>query len=354
MTKKNKWILALLTLGGIGTYLLSKTKSVVSMIKFLTITPRINGKPKFSLSKLTLPFACDIANRTDQSLQFSISALVVRYKGDEVAFNYPTSTSVVDIKPHAVSTLEGLDVSIGYLKLVQIGGDAINAALIDCQFDKFLSDIELEIVAKVNDAVIFNFTVHLGKTKDITIDGNKASVAGLGLVANRARQILPLSDYSMYIPTKDKLQNRDLIVIPNGSVDDTVTLMGEVAKKYAWQTADLAKYLLKDTLIDTLRSIWTFVYTHIQYVPDSRTTEQVRTPLRTLYDQKGDCDCYATLIASILHNLHIPYHFRIAAYEAGRYQHVYIVVPHNNQMLVIDPVLDSCFAEKKPTKFKDF
>lgn len=353
MTKKQNWIIALLALGGLGTYLWSKTSSVVDMIKLLTFTPRINGKPKFSLSQLTLPFACDIANRTEQRYTLSISAIFVKYKGNTVATTYPTATSV-DIKPHAVSTLEGLDVSVGYLKLVQIGGDAINAALIDCKFDNFLSDIELDIAAKINDAIIFNFTVPLGKSKEVTIDKNTASVNGLGLVAANERRISPLSDYSMYIPTKDKLLNRDLIVIPNGSVDDTVSLMGEVARQYSWQTADLAKYLQKKSLIDTLRNIWTFVYTHIQYVPDSRTTEQVRTPLRTLFDQKGDCDCYATLIASILHNLHIPYKFRIAAYEAGRYQHVYIVVPYNNQMLVIDPVLDKCFAEKKPTKFKDF
>ena len=84
--------------------------------------------------------------------------------------------------------------------------------------------------------------------------------------------------------------------------------------------------------------------------------EQVRRPLRTLYDQKGDCDCYATLIGAMLKNMGIDFRFRIAAYSAGRYQHVYVVVPSNDSptgYYVVDPVLDQCFAEKAPSKFFD-
>lgn len=129
--------------------------------------------------------------------------------------------------------------------------------------------------------------------------------------------------------------------------------MREVAERYKSDTATLAQRLNKDGLKETLQNIWNFVYTYIQYVPDSRVREQVRRPLRTLYDQQGDCDCYATLIASMLINLNIPYHFRIAAYSAGRYQHVYVVVPHDGGYYVVDPVLDKCFAEKTPSKFFD-
>ena len=77
--------------------------------------------------------------------------------------------------------------------------------------------------------------------------------------------------------------------------------------------------------------------------------EQVRRPLRTLYDQKGDCDCFATLIGSILENLGIKYKFRVAAYQRG-WQHDYVIVPYENGYYTVDPVLDQCFAEKKPTR----
>ena len=83
--------------------------------------------------------------------------------------------------------------------------------------------------------------------------------------------------------------------------------------------------------------------------------EQVRRPLRTLYDQKGDCDCYATLIGSMLYNLGIPFKFRIAEYaNKGYYQHVYVIVPYSGGYFTVDPVLDNFNQEKPTTNHKDF
>ncbi len=182
-----------------------------------------------------------------------------------------------------------------------------------------------------------------------------AAVSGLGLVAASQRKIRDISDYIAYIPPRENLKYNDHIVHPDGTVRDTGELMRAVVEKYYTDVTQLAKHLKRDTLKDTLQSIWDFVYTHIQYVPDSRVREQVRRPLRTLYDQKGDCDCFATLIGALLRNLDIEFKFRIAAYSAGRYQHVYVVVPleSTDQYWVVDPVLDKCFAEKPTSKFFD-
>jgi hypothetical protein len=90
-------------------------------------------------------------------------------------------------------------------------------------------------------------------------------------------------------------------------------------------------------------------------VPDDRFIEQVRRPLRCLYDKKGDCDCYATLIGSMLENLNIPYKFRIAAYNGNEnYQHVYVIVPNGTGYYTCDPVVDRFNYEKPPSKTKDF
>ena len=186
-------------------------------------------------------------------------------------------------------------------------------------------------------------------------DTPTAAVSGLGLVAASQRKIRDISDYISYIPPRENLKYNDHIVHPDGTVRDTGELMRAVVEKYYTDVTQLATHLKRDTLKDTLQSIWDFVYTHIQYVPDSRVREQVRRPLRTLYDQKGDCDCFATLIGALLRNLDIEFKFRIAAYSAGRYQHVYVVVPleSTDQYWVVDPVLDKCFAEKPTSKFFD-
>lgn len=185
------------------------------------------------------------------------------------------------------------------------------------------------------------------------IAATKTSVSGLGLVANSKRKIKDIGDYIAYIPGKENLNNKDLVVIADGNAQDTANLMHKVVDKYYTDVTTLANRLKQDTLKDTLQNIWNFVYTHIDYVPDSRVREQVRRPLRTLYDQKGDCDCYATLIGSLLKNLGIGFRFRIAAYSAGVYQHVYVVVPYDGGYYTVDPVLDECFAEKTPSKFFD-
>ena len=174
----------------------------------------------------------------------------------------------------------------------------------------------------------------------------------MGLCAASLRKIGSINDYIAYLPSIDKLEHEDKIVKANGTVQDTAAIMHAVVDKYKDDTKQLANWLKRSNLKDTLQSIFNFVYGYIQYVPDSRVVEQVRRPLRTLYDQKGDCDCYATLIASILTNLGIDYEFRIAAYERD-WQHVYIIVPHSSGYYVVDPVLDKCFAEKKFSKNLD-
>lgn len=195
-------------------------------------------------------------------------------------------------------------------------------------------------------------------SKSVTVDKGKATVHGLGLVARTDRKILPLSDYEHLIPSKRLLQHKDPIVL-YGTTGETAVLIRNIAKQHKWHTADLAKSLRSKDLDSTLSNIYHFVYNHIAYVRDSSQREQVRTPLRTLYDQKGDCDCYATLIASILENLKIPYRVRLAGYHNRDYfQHVYIVVPSREEKergyYVIDPVVEGYNNEEPYTMVKDY
>jgi transglutaminase-like putative cysteine protease len=131
--------------------------------------------------------------------------------------------------------------------------------------------------------------------------------------------------------------------------------MHRIVSEHSSDTKKLAQKLKAANLRDTLRNIWNFVYTYIQYEPDSKLFEQLRRPLRTLHDQKGDCDCYAILIGSVLTNLNIPYSFRVAEYEnRGFFQHVYVVVPNGGGYITVDPVVEKFDYEKPFTKKKDF
>lgn len=133
------------------------------------------------------------------------------------------------------------------------------------------------------------------------------------------------------------------------SVYDTLKEIEFIAQNRSYQTEKLANYLRANNLENTLSNIFDFLYTHVQYVQDSDTAEQVRTPLRLLADQQGDCDCYTAFIACVLTNLGVPFYLKMTDYgmtddfgQAVGYQHVYIAVPQQGRKdYIVDVVLDN-------------
>lgn len=358
----NNTVKIALTLSGLAalTFGMIKIFQLQNFAKLLTISPKLDGglqNFQVTLTEIKIPLAIDFGNRTDQSMTVQVNAVDVYYKGSKVATTKPSSNSVT-IKANSTNSLKGLKLMVSTLSLISVVGDAVNIILSKGDYASLLNDISLDVTCTYNNSVVFSIDkIKLGDSRDVNAATGKSDTAvkGLGLTAASLRNIKPFSHYEMYIPPKTALKHRDLVMIPDGSVEDTVYLMKDIAKKYKADTSFLAKKLAKPTIEETLQSIFDFVYNYIQYVPDSPLTEQVRRPLRTLWDRKGDCDCYSVLIGSMLHNLKIPFKFRIAAYNGkANYQHVYVIVPYNGKTLVCDPVVDSCFYEKPPSKHKDF
>lgn len=231
--------------------------------------------------------------------------------------------------------------------------DLENAGVDKFSAFKSYGDKALEIASKLS--ISANLEANLANMQ-VNIDLHKIALNGLGLVAKSKRVISPKKDYLHLISGIGSLENTNPIITTDGDVDRTLKEMSKIVKKYKGDTAKLAKALKGNTLNQTLKNIFDFVYKYIQYIPDHRYTEQLRRPLRTLHDQKGDCDCYSILIASILENLGIDYRFRVTAYsDPDRFQHVYIIVPtKNGRYYTVDPVLDNYNEEKDYSNKKDY
>lgn len=138
-------------------------------------------------------------------------------------------------------------------------------------------------------------------------------------------------------------------------VSDTVAFIQKVIRTTTDHTRDLAPRLRGRNLRETCRKVWEYVFDHIEYEKDAPGIEQVRSPARTLHEQKGDCDCMATLIGSILSNLNTPFRLRVTKYR-GRsyYQHIYVVVPEKSGgYITIDPVVEWFDYEEPFTAKKD-
>jgi hypothetical protein len=328
--------------------LLRKAKSAVDFYRGLSVTPRLDNSKKISYqsSSLNVPLAIDFENRSSVEMTIAIPNIQIYYQGEQVGQVSPNSKAV-KIKQYATSTLSGIVLNLPLLNLISVAGQIISSLITEGSYNRILNDITMRIQLLINNKYNVPVSARMGEKMDVE--------SGIGLIPYSQRKIKPLSDYAAYLPPKTQLKRTDPVLIPDGTVEDTVRLMHQIVRETANDTKMLAQRLRRNTLKETLQAIFDFVYTHIAYEKDSIFQEQVRRPLRTLYDQKGDCDCYATLIGSILYNMEVPFKFRIAEYaNRGYFQHVYVIVPHTDGYFVVDPVLDNFNQEKPTTKHKDF
>lgn len=173
-------------------------------------------------------------------------------------------------------------------------------------------------------------------------------------ITSGKRRIQTGIQYDNLFPIPDK---QDRIIIEDGEVNDTVTLMSKVVWKYLDDTKRLATLLKKDNLEATCRAIWDFIYTNIQYQLDKRGLEQLRRPARSWYERKTgvDCDCMSIFASSVLTNLGIPHSFRVTRYSSDYWQHVYVIVPQKSgKNLVVDGVVSEFNYEKAYADKMDF
>jgi hypothetical protein len=180
-------------------------------------------------------------------------------------------------------------------------------------------------------------------------------ISGFGLVASHRRNIRPGTEYDKYFPTNTLGTDPYLEDAP--TVFGTLDHIENIVAKTLSDTKRIAPVLKGNTLLETCNNIFHFCYDHIQYKQDKERVEQLRRPARAWLDRKSgiDCDCFSILVSSILTNLGIKHALRIIELRdpdtgkpKGYYQHIYVVVPYNNDYTpgsrggyyTIDPVLD--------------
>ena len=92
------------------------------------------------------------------------------------------------------------------------------------------------------------------------------------------REIREGSSYNKFF---GNAEDRDRVILDNGSVFETVDLMKRVVWKYIDDTKLIAQHLQLNTLEKTCENIWNFLYNHIQYRLDKQGVEQLRRPNRS-------------------------------------------------------------------------
>ena len=184
---------------------------------------------------------------------------------------------------------------------------------------------------------------------------------GLGLVPNGYHSVKPVpADLLSLVP-----KPTDNIDIVKGTdpdpIKDTVPLIQKLVKRQLWQGKKLAARLKGNSLDQTVRNFWDFIFNHIQYTGDG-DDEVIRSLRRLVYDGKGDCDCFTTALSNLLLNAKIPHFLRVAEYDnSDEWSHIYIVVPRDGNLatepknyITLDCVVHRFNYEVPFTDKKDF
>ena len=162
------------------------------------------------------------------------------------------------------------------------------------------------------------------------------------------RQIKNGYEFDRYFPKPD---GKDIIVVKDGSVKDTLREMANVVQKYKDDCRYIAEVLRGRTREESIRNVHSFIWNYIQYKYDEQGKEQLKRPA-LLWEQRhtgGDCDDMAIFGNCCLDWMDIPVTFKAAGYDpkTKKLQHVYDVIYNKDgSYYSMDGVIGKAFYEK--------
>ncbi len=167
---------------------------------------------------------------------------------------------------------------------------------------------------------------------------------GLGYADNNFhyRKIKPATAYINLMPVSKGLES---VIAQDAIPEKTVKRMAAIVNETLWQTKKLAAELKGNSLEESCRNVYDFLYNHIQYKRDEENREQLREPIASFAHRSSgiDCDCFSIFASSLLTNMGINHAIKvISVRDDQQLQHVYVVVPKDGKNLNNYFTIDAC------------
>lgn len=152
-----------------------------------------------------------------------------------------------------------------------------------------------------------------------------------------------LKDRTPYLHLIPQSEVKTYVLKKTGArLTDTISFIKFVLPLVAYQTERLSKVIGGITPFEYCKSVFDWIYDHIEYRRDIKGKEQIKSPQRTIFDGFGDCDDMQVLACSLLLNKKIPFKIRTTVYdEMVGVQHIYPFA-----LVAGEEILMDCVAQK--------
>jgi len=146
-------------------------------------------------------------------------------------------------------------------------------------------------------------------------------------------------------------------MVRSGKVGDIIDIIRYADQHAKEDAADFAKFLVGRSDYDTLRNVYRFVRSTVDYERDKPFDEVIKTPGCTIQEGEGDCKSQTILTGSLLHPLGFNFFYRVAFYDPDEPEqgHIYtVVVLDDGRQVIVDPVHNRFDTEDPYYKAEDY
>ena len=330
MRKLLLWLIPVTAIG----YLIVKGTEAANQVSYKI---KGYGSPSVKFPFVTIPVTVEFNNPLPASIPIEKFIAVISYKNGDTFQNGGTITQDNFELPPGKNTIV-VDATISVADLSKNLFQTISTVL------------KKKLITVKTDATVTIKGVQANQS--FTTDLELPTTLGLVPAADRKVRPMPASLRNLVPPPTG--ENENVKSADADPIYDTVPFIRKVVGRTLYQTKKLAAKLKGNSTLETARNDFNFIYDYIRYKLDDSGIEQVRSPRRLIYEAAGDCDCFATLLSSLLTNQGIDHSLRVAAYNGNDWTHIYVIVPYRGSYITLDPVTNEFNYEVKPSATKDF